>query len=278
MAQSDFNRRRGNPRGEPTRTLTLSQIKQIEASFEELEQKAAQWESKARQWEAAAAEAQTSAAEWETRARELQTVATNAQAQAIEVEARADRWASEAEDAKKKLANLEAEAGQWEQTVTELQTAVSEKEQVLRAAEEKASKAENRLARDQADYQNRKQRLERRVADQADQEKMQLMHGLLPVLDNLDRAIANAPPMDAEHRVFQEGVELTRRSFLSILARFGVHPIDAAENPFDPELHEAVGTVNDPAFPPGTVVNVEQAGYTYQDKLLQPARVLITPI
>ena len=71
---------------------------------------------------------------------------------------------------------------------------------------------------------------------------------------------------------------MTRHSFLSILAQYEVHPIDAAEKPFDPELHEAVGTVNDPVFPPGTVVNVEQEGYTYHDKLLRPARVLITPI
>ena len=169
-------------------------------------------------------------------------------------------------------------ATEWEKIATEFEASFTEKEQALQAAEERASKAENRLARDQAEYQNLKQRLERRVANQADQEKMHLMHGLLPVLDNLDRAIAHAPPLDEEHKMFQQGVELTRHSFLSILAKYGVHPIDAAEKPFDPKLHEAVGTMNDPAFPPGTIVNVEQKGYTYQNKLLRPARVLITLI
>ena len=278
MAQSDYNRRRGTPRGEPTRTLTQTQIKQIEASFRELEQKVTQWETKARQWEAAAAEVMTNSAEWETRAMELQTVAANAQALVIEVETRADRWAGQAEDAQEKVSILEAEVGQWQKNATELEASDTEKEATLQAAEERASKAEQRLARDQADYQNLKKRLDRRFAGQAAQEKMKLIHSLLPVVDNLDRAIAHAPPLDAEHEVFQQGVEMTRHSFLSILAEHGAHPIDAAEKPFDPELHEAVGTVNDPAFPPGTVVNVEQVGYTYQDKLLRPARVLITPI
>ena len=63
MAQSGYNRRRDNPRGEPTRTLTLSQVKQIEASVQELKHQAAQWEAKARQSEAAAAEAMTPRAE-----------------------------------------------------------------------------------------------------------------------------------------------------------------------------------------------------------------------
>jgi len=278
MAQSNYYRRQSNPRGEQTRTLTLSQIKQIEASFEELEQKAAKLESKARQWEAAAAEAQASSAEWESRARELQTTAANSQAHVTEVEARADRWASQAEAAQEELANLEAKISQWEKSATEFEASAIEKEQAVQAAEERASKAEQRLARDQADYQNLKQRLERRVANQAEQDKMQLIHNLLPVLDNLDRAIAHAPPLDTEHKAFQEGVKMTRHSFLTILAQYGVYPIEAAEEPFDPELHEAVGTVNDPVFPPGTVVNVEQEGYTYHDKLLRPARVLITPI
>ena len=257
MAPSGYNRRRDNPRGKPTRTLTFGQIKQIETPFQELKQEIAQWKSEAGRWEAAAAEAQANAVEWETKARELLTAATNAQ---------------------EKLAKLEAEASQRENSDSAFEASLTEKEQALQAAEERASKAENRLALEQAEYQNLKQRLERRIADQAAQEKMQLMDGLLPVLDNLDRAIAHAPPLDAEHKAFQEGVEMTRHSFLLILTKYGVHPIDAAEKPFDPEYHEAVGTINDPAYRPGTVVKVEQKGYTYQDKLLWPARVLITPI
>ena len=63
-----------------------------------------------------------------------------------------------------------------------------------------------------------------------------------------------------------------------MLAGHDVRPIDPVGEEFDPELHEAVGTLPNPQLPPGTVVNVEQKGYLVGDELLRPARVLVTPL
>jgi molecular chaperone GrpE len=229
---------------EPTRRLTVSQIKQIEASLEELERRASQWEAKAREWEAVAAEC-------EAKAQELETLAAQAQEQAT-------KW--------------QAEAGQRA-------GGAAEREEALQAAEEKAIEMQDRLARVQADYQNSKRRLEQRFAIQADEQIMQFVRDLLPVLDNLDRALEHGSPNQADSELMQQGVEITRQGFLDALSRHGVQPIDvAAGQPFDVELHEAVGTVEDPAYPPGTVASVEQKGYTYRGKLLRPARTLVTPM
>lgn len=241
---SYYDRHRRPAGREATRTLTVSQIKQIEASLQELEQKATLWEAKAREWEATAAEC-------EAKAQELETLAIQAQEQAAE-------WQTEAE-------HRTGGAAEWEQA--------------LQAAEEKAAEMHDRLARVQADYQNSKKRLEQRFAMQADEQIMQFMRDLLPVLDNLDRALEHGSPPETDSDVMQQGVEMTRQGFLNVLSRHGVQPIDvAAGQPFDAELHEAVGTVEDPAYPPGTVATVEQKGYTYRDKLLRPARALITPL
>ena len=91
---------------------------------------------------------------------------------------------------------------------------------------------------------------------------------------NLERALANASGDEAEAGL-RQGVALTLKAFVDALAKHGVRPIQAQGRPFDPELHEAAGAVHHPALPPGTVVRVEQKGYTVGDKLLRPARVLV---
>ena len=132
----------------------------------------------------------------------------------------------------------------------------------------------------QADFLDSKQRLERRFAIQAQTERKDFLRDLLPVLDNLDRALDHMPERDlaAEAAAMRAGVELTRQSFLKQLANYGVQPVDPLGEPFDPELHEAVGTVPAASLPPGTVAAVEQKGYVIGEELLRPARVLVTPM
>ncbi|MCJ7660881.1 MAG: nucleotide exchange factor GrpE [Anaerolineales bacterium] len=218
---SYYDRSPRRPRPQPTHRLTVSQIKQLEASLQELEREVARWKERARQWEAAAKEEYL------------------------------------------RVTQLEAQLQEGQDTAPQ-------------AAEEKVAQLQDRLARAQADYENSKKRLEGRVANQVDQKFMQFLRDLLPIMDNLDRAIQHAPA-NTDNEIL-DGVKLTRQLFLSTLDSYGVQPLEALEQPFDPVVHEAIGTVNDPAVPPGIVVEVEQAGYTYRGKLLRPARVLITPI
>lgn len=70
---------------------------------------------------------------------------------------------------------------------------------------------------------------------------------------------------------------MTRQMFLSTLDKYGVKPIDAFGSPFDPQVHETLGTKEDPSMEPGSVAEVAESGFTYREKLLRPARVLVTP-
>ena len=139
-----------------------------------------------------------------------------------------------------------------------------------------ANEAALKYARLYADLDNTKKRLQRHYAYQAEQEKVQLLRDLLPVKDNLERALRHAPGGAAEQSL-RLGVELTLKLFDDTLAQYGVTPIEAWDHPFDPDLHEAVGLVEQPNLPPGTVAHVEQMGYTIDGSVLRPAKVLVTP-
>ena len=102
-----------------------------------------------------------------------------------------------------------------------------------------------------------------------------LANRLLPVLDNLDRAL-EAIPEGADDSVVQ-GISLTRQSFCSALEAEGITVIEAAGLPFDPNLHEAITTL--PASeeqPAGVVVDVLETGYMLHERVLRPARVVVT--
>jgi molecular chaperone GrpE len=238
---------RRDPRRQPTRTLTLDQIQQIEATLQELEQEAAKWKELARKWEAAAKEEHQKASQLEEQLQEQQ-----------------DKLLQAAEQA-------EQDAEQDGEALAVFET---KQAQTTSPAEVKGdiARMQAHLAQAQADYENAKQRLETRFANLLDQNMMEFLRDLLPVLDNLDRAIQHAPA-DQEN----EGVKMTRQMFLSTLDKYGVKPIQALGRPFNPEFHEALGTMDDSSLAPGSVAVVEQPGFMYRDKLLRPARVLITP-
>lgn len=238
---SYYDRSRRNPRYQPTRRLTLDQIQQIESTLQELQQEAAKWKEISQKWEATAREEHQRANRLEEQLKEQQNIPLQPREQ---------------------LAN--------EQVVVE--TAL-ENQESLAEAEEKINQLEEHLARAQADFENAKKRLEKRFAQQSEQNLMEFLRDLLPVLDNLDRALRHAP-VDSN----TEGVQLTSQMFLSTLDKYGVKPIQALGERFDPEHHEALGTVENTKYPPGSVAVVEQPGYTYRDKLLRPAQVLVTPV
>ena len=102
-----------------------------------------------------------------------------------------------------------------------------------------------------------------------------LANRLLPVLDNLDRAL-EAIPEETDDSIVQ-GISLTRQSFWTALEAEGITIIEAAGHPFDPNLHEAITTL--PASeeqPAGVVIDVLETGYMLHDRVLRPARVVVT--
>ena len=102
-----------------------------------------------------------------------------------------------------------------------------------------------------------------------------LLRELLGVVDNLERALA-ASLENSEPEGLREGVEMTLKELLKIFDQFKVTPIEAHEQPFDPNHHEAVMQEPSDAFPPNTVVKELQKGYMLRDRLLRPAMVVVS--
>jgi molecular chaperone GrpE len=130
------------------------------------------------------------------------------------------------------------------------------------------------LARSLADWENYKKRIAREREELMVFANQKLILNLLPVLDNLDRALATQPTAGDEK--LRQGVELTARSFRELLAKEGVTEIEAAPGqPFDPNIHEAVMTVENPEFEDDQIVMEFQKGYKLGDRVIRPSRVQV---
>src|ERR1700730_8184856 len=135
----------------------------------------------------------------------------------------------------------------------------------------------DRLLRALADAENTRRRAERTEEEARQYAISDFARELLMVADNLKRTIAAAAERSetVEDDRLIEGVRATERLLEQTLGRFGVRKIDALGKRFDPSLHEAVMEADDASQPPGTVVRVLEDGYTIQDRLLRPARVVV---
>jgi molecular chaperone GrpE len=123
-----------------------------------------------------------------------------------------------------------------------------------------------------ADYDNYRRRIERERATAARSGKRDLILQLLEVLDGFDRAllhVGNAPAS------VSEGLQLLQRKLLSVLEAQGVTPLQSLGETFNPELHDAIGTVKSEDVEPGAVADEVQRGYRWGDDLLRPARVRV---
>jgi len=155
---------------------------------------------------------------------------------------------------------------------------VEELEARTKAAEQKTLEVQSRFEqlrkRLQSETDETRQRLNRAADERAQREKADFIAGLLPVLDNLQRA-TDAAEAGSSSEVIAEGVRRTASSFENALAAAGVEPIDAVGEEFDPELHEAIETVEGAAGDEGRIVAQHTRGYKIGDRLLRPARVKV---
>ena len=130
----------------------------------------------------------------------------------------------------------------------------------------------DQLQRSRADFQNYKRRTEQELFTARARLTSGVLRDVLPVLDDLQRATA-ALPEDQRGTPWGEGVSAIARKFLGVLERYGVTPIDAIGEPFDPARHEAVAT--EPGSSQNVVVEVFQPGYTQGDATLRAAIVKV---
>jgi molecular chaperone GrpE len=137
----------------------------------------------------------------------------------------------------------------------------------------------DRLMRTLAEAENRGRRAERAIEDVRKFAITEFVRELLVVVDNLQRTVAAAAARTrptAENVALLEGVQATLRILMQTLQRFGVRPIEALRQKFDPNLHEAIATIAEASQPSGTVTRVVEDGYMIHDRLLRPARVVVS--
>ncbi|MBN1665797.1 MAG: nucleotide exchange factor GrpE [Anaerolineales bacterium] len=146
----------------------------------------------------------------------------------------------------------------------------------LEQLQEEVNTWKDKYLRLYADLDNTKRRLRQQSTIQVEQQKKQLLRDFLPLADNLERALQHASG-DFVEQGLRHGVEITLKMFVTSLAQNGVTPIEAWHQPFDPDIHEAIGFLPRANLPPGMVAQVEQTGYMLDGSLLRSAKVLITP-
>ena len=132
---------------------------------------------------------------------------------------------------------------------------------------------QDRLLRTAAEFDNYRKRIDRERRDQSEAAAFSLLSEVLPVVDNLERALQ--APSGPEAAAFRAGVELILRQMLDLLRKRGVTPIEALGADFDPRIHQAVSQETSDAHRDGEVMEELQRGYMLGDRLLRPAMVKV---
>jgi molecular chaperone GrpE len=145
----------------------------------------------------------------------------------------------------------------------------------LRELEEQLGQAEERVLRTAADAENFKKRLQREKEEQTRYANETFMRDLLPVIDNLERALQHAATVNNQEGLL-EGLNMTLKGFIDTLAKFGCVAIEAVGETFDPNFHEAVSQEENAELEPNTVLKELQKGYLLKERLLRPAMVIVS--
>lgn len=180
-----------------------------------------------------------------------------------------------------KADEIEADVDNVETATAE--TAESEQQQAesglspeVQALTDEITGLKEQALRSHAEAQNARRRAEQDVEKARKFALEKFVSDLLPVADNLERAIAAGDKDDEAQKAVLEGVELTYKSLQDTLKKFQVEPVDPEGEPFNPELHQAMSMVPSPDVEPNTVLNVFQKGYTLYGRLVRPAMVVVS--
>jgi molecular chaperone GrpE len=146
----------------------------------------------------------------------------------------------------------------------------------LSAAELAVASHQSEILRLHADMQNLRRRAEQDVEKAHKYGQERLVSELLPVLDNLERALQVAGDQENELiSALRQGVELTLKSFVDCLRKFHVEAVDPVGEPFDPQFHQAMGMQESATAEPDSVIAVMQKGYSLNGRVLRPAMVMV---
>ena len=169
-----------------------------------------------------------------------------------------------------------AEEGGIIDELTQANFRIEELEQALSDAQATVEEQKDSVIRAAAEVDNIRRRAAQDVEKAHKFALEKCSNELLPVIDNMERALVGADKADEATKPLFEGVELTLKSFLSAVEKFGVKQIDPMGEAFNPEQHQAIGMQPSAEFPANTVMLVMQKGYQLNERLLRPAMVMVS--
>lgn len=151
---------------------------------------------------------------------------------------------------------------------------IAELEAQLAQARQEATDNWNKFLRERADIDNIRKRQERLLADRVQHQKKALLHKLLGVLDNVDRALVFQDTLDRQG--LQQALRMVQWQMNEVMRGEGLNPVPTVGEAFNPYVHEAIEAVEDSDKPEGTIVEEVLKGYTLGEETLRPARVKVS--
>ncbi len=166
------------------------------------------------------------------------------------------------------------ELPQTEGAVSAEETKIAELEAQLVQTRAEANDNWNRFLRERADMENFRKRQERVLTDRVQQQKKAMLHKMLGVLDNVERALVYQDTLSRQD--LQQALRMVQWQMNEVMRGEGLNPVPTVGEPFNPYLHEAIEAVEGSDKPEGTIVEEVLKGYTLGDETLRPARVKVS--
>ncbi|ASE34018.1 nucleotide exchange factor GrpE [Mammaliicoccus sciuri] len=182
----------------------------------------------------------------------------------------------ETNDQTQSVATEEVEANETEENVEEVEQdkVVEIPEAELEQLKQKANEEEEKYLRLYAEFENYKRRMKQEASIIKDYQAQRVLTDVLPALDNMDRALKQEGESE-DFLTFKKGVDMVYNDLLKSLKDNGLEEIESYNQPFDPNVHQAVMQDNNPDFESGVVTEELQRGYKLKDRVLRPAMVKV---
>ncbi|EGQ7995400.1 nucleotide exchange factor GrpE [Vibrio vulnificus] len=164
---------------------------------------------------------------------------------------------------------------EWNEEADESAAKIAELEAALLASEARVKEQQDSVLRAKAEVENMRRRTEQEIDKARKYALNRFAEELLPVIDNLERAIQAADAESEAVKPLLEGVELTHKTFVDVVSKFGLKEINPEGQPFNPEWHQAMSIQESPDHEPNTVMFVMQKGYELNGRVIRPAMVMV---
>ncbi|EKK9985072.1 nucleotide exchange factor GrpE [Vibrio vulnificus] len=164
---------------------------------------------------------------------------------------------------------------EWNEEADESAAKIAELEAALLASGARVKEQQDSVLRAKAEVENMRRRTEQEIDKARKYALNRFAEELLPVIDNLERAIQAADAESEAVKPLLEGVELTHKTFVDVVSKFGLKEINPEGQPFNPEWHQAMSIQESPDHESNTVMFVMQKGYELNGRVIRPAMVMV---